>query len=76
MPAALSACAALRGTQQSLENDLFPALLAQGQRFAGLECPGAFIDIGVPTDYHRAAAVLPAIHTRETRNAIADTIAD
>jgi D-glycero-alpha-D-manno-heptose 1-phosphate guanylyltransferase len=75
LPAALSACAALRGTAQSLENDLFPALLAQGQRFAGLECPGAFIDIGVPADYHRAAAVLPAIHSRETRDAIADTIA-
>lgn len=43
----------------SLENDLFPRLLAQGQRFAGLESAGAFIDIGVPADYHRAASVLP-----------------
>jgi D-glycero-alpha-D-manno-heptose 1-phosphate guanylyltransferase len=43
----------------SLENDLFPRLLEQGQRFAGLESPGAFIDIGVPADYHRAASVLP-----------------
>lgn len=42
----------------SLENDLFPRLLAQGQRFAGLVCGGAFIDIGVPADYHRAAGVL------------------
>ena len=44
----------------SLENELFPRLLEQGQRFAGLESEGAFIDIGVPADYHRAAAVLPA----------------
>jgi D-glycero-alpha-D-manno-heptose 1-phosphate guanylyltransferase len=54
----------------SLENDLFARLHADGQRFAGLECPGAFIDIGVPHDYHRAADVLcgtllqePHVHT-------------
>ncbi|MBX3606923.1 MAG: NTP transferase domain-containing protein [Piscinibacter sp.] len=57
--------AALRGldgdtTQPlSLENDLFPRLVAAGQRFAGRVCDGAFIDIGVPADYHRAADVLP-----------------
>jgi D-glycero-alpha-D-manno-heptose 1-phosphate guanylyltransferase len=61
--------AALRGvvhdaTQPlSLENDLLPGLLAQGQRVAALECPGAFIDIGVPADYRRAAGVLPAANT-------------
>ena len=55
---------ALRGTGHdiaaplSLENDLFPRLFDQGQRFAGLECDGAFIDIGVPHDYQRAANVL------------------
>ena len=48
------------GRAVSLENDIFPQLIAQGQRFAGLECAGAFIDIGVPHDYQRAAAVLPA----------------
>lgn len=42
----------------SLENDVFPRLLSAGQRFAGLVCGGAFIDIGVPADYHRAASVL------------------
>ena len=47
------------GRSISLENELFPQLLAQGQRFAGLECHGAFIDIGVPDDYARAASVLP-----------------
>lgn len=43
----------------SLENDLFPAWLAQGQRFHGLAVDARFIDIGVPQDYHRAADVLP-----------------
>jgi D-glycero-alpha-D-manno-heptose 1-phosphate guanylyltransferase len=47
------------GHAVSLENDLFPRLFTQGQRFAGFECPGEFIDIGVPHDYHRAAHVLP-----------------
>jgi D-glycero-alpha-D-manno-heptose 1-phosphate guanylyltransferase len=54
------------GRVVSLENDLFPQLFQQGQRFAGLECPGEFIDIGVPHDYHRAAAVLPT----ETHHAL------
>ncbi|MCE2689240.1 MAG: NTP transferase domain-containing protein [Rubrivivax sp.] len=43
----------------SLENDLFAAWLAQGQRFHGMAFGGRFIDIGVPHDYHRAANVLP-----------------
>lgn len=42
----------------SLEDDLFPAWLAAGRRLYGLRCPGAFIDIGVPADYHRAASVM------------------
>jgi D-glycero-alpha-D-manno-heptose 1-phosphate guanylyltransferase len=45
----------------SLENDLFPAWLTQGQRFFGIALDGRFIDIGVPHDYHRAADVLPKI---------------
>lgn len=59
-PSALQGVAPEPGRAVSLENDIFPQLMAQGQRFAGLECPGAFIDIGVPHDYQRAAAVLPA----------------
>jgi D-glycero-alpha-D-manno-heptose 1-phosphate guanylyltransferase len=43
----------------SLEAELFPAWLAEGRRFHGMACDGAFIDIGVPADYLRAAAVLP-----------------
>jgi len=42
----------------SLEEDLFPAALAAGQRLYGCESSGAFIDIGLPHDYRRAAALL------------------
>lgn len=42
----------------SLESDLFPRFLACGQRFFGVESTGRFIDIGVPADYDRAAAIL------------------
>jgi D-glycero-alpha-D-manno-heptose 1-phosphate guanylyltransferase len=57
-PAALRAVAHQPARALSFENDLLPSLMAQGQRCAGLECPGAFIDIGVPADYHRAARVM------------------
>lgn len=62
-PRALHGVAPAPGLVLSLENDVFPQLFTQGQRFAGLECRGAFIDIGVPHDYHRAAAVLPSEET-------------
>ena len=55
-----------QGRAASLENDLFPSFLAQGQVFAGLESPGRFIDIGVPADYLRAAEVLPPFIVAET----------
>ena len=42
----------------SLEEDIFPAALAFGQRLLGIEFSGAFIDIGVPHDYHRASTLL------------------
>ncbi len=42
----------------SLEDDIFPAAMASGQRLFGIEFPGTFIDIGVPDDYHRASALL------------------
>jgi D-glycero-alpha-D-manno-heptose 1-phosphate guanylyltransferase len=70
-PAALDAAALAPGQAASLENDLFPRLVAAGQRFAGLESRGAFIDIGVPADYHRAASVLPTARTPETDHALA-----
>lgn len=46
------------GERLSLEEELFPALLATGCRFYGAPSPGTFIDIGVPEDYGRAAAIL------------------
>lgn len=42
----------------SLEDDIFPAAMASGQRLFGIEFPGTFIDIGVPEDYHRAPDLL------------------
>lgn len=42
----------------SLEDDIFPTALALGKRLFGIECPGTFIDIGVPDDYHRASTLL------------------
>ncbi len=42
----------------SLEEDIFPAAMALGQRFFGKEYMNNFIDIGVPDDYFRASAVL------------------
>ena len=47
------------GDKVGLEQDLFPALLDRKLKMLGMECTGAFIDIGVPIDYQRAAAVLP-----------------
>ncbi len=42
----------------SLEEDILPSALRTGKRMFGLECPGRFLDIGVPEDYARAGAVL------------------
>ncbi len=70
-PAALAAARLAPGTRASLEDDLLPRLLAQGQRCAGLVCGGDFIDIGVPHDYHRAASVLPRPTVPEQSHAIA-----
>ncbi len=46
------------GDNVSLEDDIFPTAMANGQRLFGIEFPGIFIDIGIPDDYHRAAALL------------------
>jgi D-glycero-alpha-D-manno-heptose 1-phosphate guanylyltransferase len=46
------------GSKVSLEDDIFPAAMASGQRMFGIEFPGTFIDIGVPDDYRRAPALL------------------
>jgi D-glycero-alpha-D-manno-heptose 1-phosphate guanylyltransferase len=46
------------GDKVSLEDDIFPAAMASGDRLFGVEFSGTFIDIGVPDDYHRASELL------------------
>ncbi|MDO8788876.1 MAG: sugar phosphate nucleotidyltransferase [Sulfuritalea sp.] len=46
------------GDRVSLEDDIFPAAMASGQRLFAMEFAGTFIDIGVPDDYRRASALL------------------
>ena len=46
------------GQAASLEQDLFPAMLARRARVYATLCAGEFLDIGVPGDYARAAAIL------------------
>jgi D-glycero-alpha-D-manno-heptose 1-phosphate guanylyltransferase len=48
------------GDALSLEDDLLPAAFEAGGRLYGLECSGAFIDIGIPEDYRRAPGLLAA----------------
>jgi len=58
-PRALQGCQfSSGGKKASLEDDIFPAALASGQRLFGIEFSGTFIDIGVPDDYRRAASLL------------------
>ncbi|MEK6736314.1 MAG: phosphohexose mutase, partial [Pseudomonadota bacterium] len=57
-PRALRGSRFAPGEKASLEDDIFPAALASGQRLFGIEFTGTFIDIGVPDDYHRAATLL------------------
>lgn len=57
-PRALCGAGFSPGDKVSLEDDIFPAATASGQRFFGIEFPGTFIDIGVPDDYHRASTLL------------------
>jgi D-glycero-alpha-D-manno-heptose 1-phosphate guanylyltransferase len=57
-PRALLSGRFLPGDKVSLEDDIFPAAMASGQRLLGIEFSGTFIDIGVPDDYHRAPSLL------------------
>ena len=43
----------------SLEDGLLPDFISAGGATYGMECPGIFIDIGVPEDYRRAVEILP-----------------
>ncbi len=58
-PSVLGNKAFVPGSRLSLEEDLLPAMEAQGSKLLGLEFSGTFIDIGIPQDYFRAAEVLP-----------------
>lgn len=42
----------------SIEDQLYPSMLAAGRRLYGFPSSGRFIDIGIPEDYQRAASVL------------------
>ena len=46
------------GDKLSLEDDFFVIAMASDKRLMGIEFSGTFIDIGVPDDYQRAAALL------------------
>jgi D-glycero-alpha-D-manno-heptose 1-phosphate guanylyltransferase len=46
------------GKAVSLEEDILPFALRAHKRLYGLECPGRFLDIGIPEDYARAAGLL------------------
>src|SRR3989304_6548425 len=43
----------------SIEDQLYPRMLAEGRRMYGFPSSGRFIDIGVPEDYRRAGTGLP-----------------
>lgn len=64
---ALRDCGFAPGAPCSLEDDLAPAAMNAGQRLFGREFSGPFIDIGVPGDYRRAAAVLAAAAAQEPK---------
>lgn len=57
-PRALRSSRFASGDKVSLEDDIFPAAMASGDRLFGVEFSGTFIDIGVPDDYHRAPELL------------------
>ena len=49
---------ARRGAPMALEQELLPALIAEGAPVYGMPCTGRFLDIGVPQDYARAESLL------------------
>lgn len=58
-PAAIHRAGYTAGQKLSLEDNFMPALQAKGGVFYGMQCPGYFIDIGLPRDYLRASDTLP-----------------
>ena len=61
-PASLLRAGFKAGDKVSLEDELLPAFRAAGGTLAAMQSDGQFIDIGVPEDYYRAAALLAPGH--------------
>jgi D-glycero-alpha-D-manno-heptose 1-phosphate guanylyltransferase len=59
-PAVLATAGWKVGQKASLENEILPGMLRAGVRVFGYEGGDKFIDIGIPDDYARAAALLTA----------------
>lgn len=59
-PGVLGEQAAAAECPQSLETDVFPAMLRAGRKLCGRVFHGTFIDIGVPDDFRRAQGLLPS----------------
>lgn len=57
-PRALEPLASLRDQVVSLEDRIFPTVVALGQRLYGCASDGAFLDIGTPEDYARTESLL------------------
>jgi len=57
-PGVLSHVAERFSGEISLEDEILPALLARNSALYGIRHSGRFIDIGIPSDYQRAADVL------------------
>jgi D-glycero-alpha-D-manno-heptose 1-phosphate guanylyltransferase len=55
------------GASLSLEDDLVAQLLADGRSVCGMESDAAFLDIGLPADYARAASFFGAEHATVKR---------
>lgn len=53
----------IRNVPCSLEHDVLPGLAARGE-LLGRPATGAFIDIGIPADFERAQAAMPAFLRR------------
>ncbi|BEV73301.1 D-glycero-D-manno-heptose 1-phosphate guanosyltransferase [Paludibacterium sp. THUN1379] len=54
----LADCGYAQGEKVSLEEGILSTIQNAGRALYGLACPGKFIDIGVPHDYHRASEFL------------------
>jgi len=57
-PSALSRLDYELDRKTSLEEELLPSFISSGGRLYGIECPGRFIDIGIPEDYYNAEKIL------------------